>query len=122
MDGPGRELYAGQGVRTLTRGFGANDGVRQTFTSKERDNETGLDYFLARYYLSTQGRFTSADEFNGGPVELFVETAAANPTFYADLSKPQIIRRKEMSFALSLVLVGMLQLASPVFESIVWKF
>ncbi len=30
-------------------------------TSKERDNETGLDYFGARYYGSTQGRFTSAD-------------------------------------------------------------
>ncbi|MGH9969076.1 MAG: RHS repeat-associated core domain-containing protein [Pyrinomonadaceae bacterium] len=33
-------------------------------TLKERDNETGLDYFGARYYASTQGRFTSADEFN----------------------------------------------------------
>ncbi len=31
-------------------------------TRKERDNETGLDYFGARYYASTQGRFTSADE------------------------------------------------------------
>jgi RHS repeat-associated protein len=31
-------------------------------TSKERDIETGLDYFLARYYSSTQGRFTSPDE------------------------------------------------------------
>ncbi len=30
-------------------------------TLKERDNETGLDYFGARYYGSTQGRFTSAD-------------------------------------------------------------
>jgi RHS repeat-associated protein len=30
-------------------------------TSKERDNETGLDYFGARYLSSTQGRFTSAD-------------------------------------------------------------
>ena len=30
-------------------------------TQKERDNETGLDYFLARYYSSTQGRFTSPD-------------------------------------------------------------
>jgi len=30
-------------------------------TSKERDNETGLDYFGARYYSSTQGRFTSVD-------------------------------------------------------------
>jgi RHS repeat-associated protein len=30
-------------------------------TQKERDNETGLDFFEARYYASTQGRFTSAD-------------------------------------------------------------
>lgn len=31
------------------------------FTLKERDNETGLDFFEARYYASMQGRFTSAD-------------------------------------------------------------
>ena len=30
-------------------------------TSKERDNETGLDFFEARYYSSSQGRFTSGD-------------------------------------------------------------
>lgn len=30
-------------------------------TQKERDVETGLDYFEARYYASTQGRFTSVD-------------------------------------------------------------
>jgi RHS repeat-associated protein len=30
-------------------------------TSKERDIETGLDYFGARYYGSSQGRFTSVD-------------------------------------------------------------
>ena len=35
--------------------------MRQQFTLKERDNETGLDYFGARYYGSTQGRFTSVD-------------------------------------------------------------
>jgi len=35
--------------------------ARQQFTDKERDIETGLDYFLARYYSSTQGRFTSVD-------------------------------------------------------------
>jgi RHS repeat-associated protein len=39
-------------------------GSRYPFlTSKERDNETGLDYFGARYYSSTQGRFTSPDAF-----------------------------------------------------------
>lgn len=37
------------------------DNVRQKFTGKERDQETGLDYFIARYYSSTQGRFTSVD-------------------------------------------------------------
>jgi RHS repeat-associated protein len=31
------------------------------FTSKERDAETGLDYFLARYYSGAQGRFMSPD-------------------------------------------------------------
>jgi RHS repeat-associated protein len=35
-------------------------------TLKERDNETGLDYFGARYYSSTQGRFTSVDPENAG--------------------------------------------------------
>jgi len=38
--------------------------VRQKFTQKERDTETGLDYFGARYYASTQGRFTSVDPAN----------------------------------------------------------
>lgn len=31
------------------------------FAAKERDAETGLDYFGARYLSSAQGRFTSAD-------------------------------------------------------------
>lgn len=30
-------------------------------TEKERDTETGLDYFEARYFASNQGRFTSTD-------------------------------------------------------------
>ena len=42
-------------------GLHRNDGLRQKFTSKERDIETGLDYFFARYYSSTQGRFSSVD-------------------------------------------------------------
>ncbi len=51
------------GGRTPQQGYGAGDGVRQKFTLKERDNETGLDYFGARYFASTQGRFSSADPF-----------------------------------------------------------
>jgi len=33
------------------------------FTEKERDRETGLDYFGARYYASQTGRFTTTDPF-----------------------------------------------------------
>jgi len=38
-------------------------------TQKERDNETGLDYFINRYYSSSQGRFTSVDPENAGAYE-----------------------------------------------------
>src|SRR6185503_14043389 len=57
----GEELTAGTGGRTAAMGYVAGDGVRQQFTQKERDSETGLDYFGARYHSSLQGRFTSAD-------------------------------------------------------------
>ena len=57
----GEELFAPAGGRSTTLGYSAGDGVRQQFTAKERDVETGLDYFFARYYSSTQGRFTSVD-------------------------------------------------------------
>ncbi|HEX6649014.1 MAG TPA: RHS repeat-associated core domain-containing protein [Pyrinomonadaceae bacterium] len=57
----GEELMSGIGSRAPSLGYGTGDGVRQQFTSKERDTETGLDYFGARYYGSTQARFTSAD-------------------------------------------------------------
>jgi RHS repeat-associated protein len=33
------------------------------FTGKERDTESGLDYFGARYYGSSMGRFMSPDDF-----------------------------------------------------------
>ena len=36
------------------------------FTGKERDTETGLDYFGARYYASNMGRWMSPD-WAGGP-------------------------------------------------------
>jgi RHS repeat-associated protein len=65
----GEELFAGTGGRTTAQGY-TGDNIRQKFTSKERDNETGLDYFGARYYGSMQGRFTSPDEFlNSGRIE-----------------------------------------------------
>ncbi len=57
----GEELGSGVGGRTTGMGFGVADGIRQKFTSKERDTETGLDYFGARYYSSGLGRFIEAD-------------------------------------------------------------
>ena len=57
----GEELLAGTGGRATTQGYSASDNVRQKFTSKERDAETNLDFFGARYYSSGQGRFTSVD-------------------------------------------------------------
>jgi len=57
----GEELFAGTGGRTTAMGYVAGDGVRQQFTQKERDVETGLDYFGARHYVNSQGRFTSID-------------------------------------------------------------
>jgi RHS repeat-associated protein len=41
---------------------GAGDSVDQQFTGKERDQESGLDYFGARYYGSALGRWTSPDD------------------------------------------------------------
>jgi RHS repeat-associated protein len=40
---------------------GTPDVISGKFTGKERDAETGLDYFGARYFSGAQGRFTSPD-------------------------------------------------------------
>jgi RHS repeat-associated protein len=63
----GEELTAGTDGRTTQMMY--NTGLSATlpdveqikFTSKERDAETGLDFFNARYFSSAQGRFSSAD-------------------------------------------------------------
>jgi RHS repeat-associated protein len=57
----GEELFAPTSGRSAAQGYAGGDGVRQQFTQKERDVETGLDYFDARYFAATQGRFTSVD-------------------------------------------------------------
>ena len=50
------------------------------FTGKERDAETGLDYFGARYFSAAQGRFIGAD-WSAQPV----------PVPYADFTNPQTL-------------------------------
>jgi RHS repeat-associated protein len=41
---------------------GSTDPTEQHFTGKERDTESGLDYFGARYLASSMGRFSSPDD------------------------------------------------------------
>jgi hypothetical protein len=48
----GEELLTGTGSRSATMKYGAADGLKQKFTSKQRDTDSGLDYFGARYYSS----------------------------------------------------------------------
>jgi RHS repeat-associated protein len=50
------------------------------FTGKQRDSESNLDYFGARYYASTAGRFISPDW-----------SAKADPVPYAKLDDPQTL-------------------------------
>lgn len=57
----GEEVPSSYGGRSVVQGYIATDSLKQKFTSKERDSETGLDFFGARYYSSAQGRFTSVD-------------------------------------------------------------
>jgi len=56
------------------------DDPRQKFTGKERDTESGLDYFGARYFSAAQGRFTSPDW-----------SEKPEPVPYADLEDPQTL-------------------------------
>ena len=55
-----------------------SDATEHHFTGKERDTESGLDYFKARYLTSDLGRFMTADW-------------ASKPTAvpYADFGNPQ---------------------------------
>lgn len=74
----GQEIQNG-GEQTVV-GQVTPDGTnnRFKFTGKERDTESGLDYFGARYYASTMGRFLSPDW-----------AAKATPVPYAKLDNPQ---------------------------------
>jgi RHS repeat-associated protein len=56
----------------------ADDATEHHFTQKQRDTETGNDYFGARYYASSTGRFLSPDW-----------SAQVEPVPYAKLGDPQ---------------------------------
>jgi RHS repeat-associated protein len=62
--------------------FANADANHFKFTGKERDSETGLDYFGARYYSNGLGRFVTPD-WSAVPV----------PVPYADLTDPQSLNQ-----------------------------
>src|SRR5207302_1708221 len=68
------EYYPYGGERQIIAG----DPNHYKFTGKERDAETGLDYFGARYYGSNLGRFLTPDW-----------SSKPSPVPYAELSDPQ---------------------------------
>ena len=59
---------------------GITDATEHHFTGKERDTESGNDYFGARYYASSMGRFMSPD---------WAPNVQAVP--YADFTHPQTL-------------------------------
>jgi RHS repeat-associated protein len=62
--------------------FANGDSNHYKFTGKERDSETGLDYFGARHYSSGLARFITPD-WSSTPV----------PVPYADLTDPQSLNQ-----------------------------
>lgn len=57
----GQEIASTVGNRPSVAGYTGNPSLKQRFTGKERDEETGLDYFGARYLSGAMGRFTGPD-------------------------------------------------------------
>jgi len=83
------DYYPFGGERIVTdSGIGNN----YKFTGKERDPETGCDYFGARYYCNPIGRFITPDPENAGSSETDPQSwnayayARNNPLLYTDPS------------------------------------
>ena len=61
----GEEIDVSMGdARYNIAAYGESGLLRHKFTGKERDTESGMDYFLARYYSGPMGRFLSVDPNN----------------------------------------------------------
>ena len=81
----GEEIWAGTDGRSTDYNStfqlsATQDAANNKFTGKERDAETGLDYFDARYFSAAQGRFTTSDW-----------SAIPAPVPYANLADPQTL-------------------------------
>jgi RHS repeat-associated protein len=76
------------------RGSLYDEGAWSRYTGKERDTESGLDYFGRRYYGSNTGRWMSADPYNPIMIRQKMKEAglpdeAADSFFYGHLENPQ---------------------------------
>jgi RHS repeat-associated protein len=61
--------------------------LRYGYTGREQDNETGLDYYRARYYDAANGRFISEDPLGFGAGDTNVSRYVKNsPTNWVDPS------------------------------------
>jgi RHS repeat-associated protein len=69
----------------VTSETNTNVDFRYGYTGRERDEETGLDYYRTRYYDSLVGRFISEDTigFNGGDANLY-RYVANSPIRFTD--------------------------------------
>jgi len=76
--GDGLNCFAAPGAAST--GAAGDDANPLHFTGKQRDTETGNDYFLARYYSSNMGRFMSPDW-----------SAKIEPVPYSKLDDPQTL-------------------------------
>ena len=76
-----QSLPFGDGFASLPTALAtADDATENHFTAKERDAESGNDYFFARYYNSAMGRFMSPDW-----------SAKIEPVPYSKLDDPQTL-------------------------------
>jgi RHS repeat-associated protein len=69
---------------------------RYRYTGKERDDETGMSYHVARYYLPWLGRWLSADPIGiGDGLNLYIYSSD-DPVAYIDVSGTQAVRVSEV--------------------------
>lgn len=86
--------WANQPFGDMCSNCGGGGDDEQHFTGKERDSESGLDYFGARYYASSMGRFMSPDPHNPirirqGSIAGGLPAQAANSSFLNFVENPQ---------------------------------
>ena len=87
-----QSLPFGDGLTTFPDQYApstADDATPLHFTGKERDSESGNDYFGARYYASTMGRFLSPD-----PSQLYY----ANPMYPQSLNLYSYVTNNPLIF------------------------